>query len=34
MGHRTFATYAFTTRAFPSGALHVTLLVPVTAAGR
>jgi hypothetical protein len=32
VGHRTFATYGFTARAFPSGALHVTLLVPVSAA--
>lgn len=30
IGHRTFATDMFTTRAFPSGALHVALLVPVT----
>jgi hypothetical protein len=30
VGRRAFETYSFTTRAFPAGALHVSLLVPVT----
>jgi hypothetical protein len=30
IGRRPVETYSFTTRAFPAGALHVTLLVPVT----